>query len=243
MRWSVSDVSLLQQTIPLSADVFAAFPSQISWSYPSGQRIAINQAFNPSGVTTTRYFQYFAIQLFTGLLVLRFTDPEGESGSLDGDDLSVAFENDGIFTLSAPGVSSVDFGLLGADIEEQYRWIPSNAAEVIAFATAYNALAVKPEASLIIRDGPTSAPTAAPVTLAAVTFPAPSFDAVTVNKGASSVAVELSAVTFPAFEAPAVTVVVVPAPTVLTLSEWDDTGSGGGILCPHRGQWHGGPLC
>ena len=57
-----------------------------------------------------------------------------------------------------------------------------------------------------------------------MTFPAPSFDAVTVSKGTGSVTVELSAVTFPAFEAPAVTVAIVPAPTVLTLAEWDDTG-------------------
>ena len=224
----VSDVPLSQQTIRLATDVFSAFPSLVFWSYPVGQRIAIDQVFNPSGVTTTRYFQYLSIQLADGRLVIRFSDPEGESGSLGGDDLSSAFEPDGIFTLSAPGVSSVDFGLLGADTEEQYQWVPSNGAAVAAFATAYNALAVKPEASLIIRDGslPASAvmlaavtfpafePVAAAVSVlgpvavqvSAVTFPAPSFDAVTVSKGSGSVSAELSAVTFPApsFDAVAV---------------------------------------
>ena len=55
-------------------------------------------------------------------------------------------------------------------------------------------------------------------TLAAVTFPAPSFDPVTVSKGEGGVSIELSAVTFPAFGAPDVSVSILGGAETVTVA-------------------------
>ena len=86
-----------------------------------------------------------------GKIALHISDPESESPSASGDDLSDAFETGGSLKIEA-GSESISIQVQGIDVTEPYSWFPDNTDDVIAFVdTLANANAAQ-AATLTIRD-------------------------------------------------------------------------------------------
>ena len=83
-------------------------------------------------------------------LSVALSDQGGQSSP--GQDLSGDFETQGSIALEV-GSLSLTVELAGADLTEPYSFIPSNAADVIAFEAAVRALATVPDATLTLDDG------------------------------------------------------------------------------------------
>ena len=152
-----------------------------TWVFNGSDRPEITADFLPPGGSISRYLARLAVVTTgssTTKVVLQFASSQFESGSGGGDDLSDAFENDGVFTLEATGAGLVNFGILGADLTEVYLWSPTNVDDVLAWGNAFAVLATTPDATFTIRD---VAASTAPDTPAAPTFDQETSTALRIN--------------------------------------------------------------
>ena len=127
-----------------------SFDLESGWHYPGahfvleppkGSRPEItNDALNGG---ETRFFGRMEISSSTGEVEVWLTDTQQENYNLtNGDDLSDDWERDGYLriTMDSDSVSpkTLTVKLANADRTEVYRWTPTNDAEVLAFAQAWN---------------------------------------------------------------------------------------------------------
>ena len=137
------------QTIPLLSSWYSE-PNNTNtrWDIPSGQRPLIDAGLRDGVVN--RWLATVNVSEH-GQLLLEFAAPEGETGSGTFDNLSTEFETNGSVTITVDPFS-VTASLAGADTVEPYQWTPSNSAEAIQFNNDVRALAVVPDATLVLRD-------------------------------------------------------------------------------------------
>ena len=180
---------MAEQTIALPSSIyFGGF--RIGWDFSSGNRPNIIDALAPGD---SRFLDFVEFDTNAGQnpgrVGLNFAI--GQSGDQNAD-LSDLFETQGHIRVVV-GNLSITVSLAGMDTADPYQFIPSNAAEVAAFATAVAALSPGPSATIVISDQP-------PTT-------------------AVDHAVDAGAASF-AFAVPQPTVTHIPPGVLLTLADW-----------------------
>ena len=133
------------QTIALPASIFRYNADSVvkSWQFTTGVYPSVDAALTGTSSTTFVSLGIFGADGRVEVL-LGAGDQEHPRRDFSSD-----VELNGSFTL-ASGSHSVTFGIYGRDTSERYSWIPSNAAEVIAFYNAISGSNVA--ATLTIRD-------------------------------------------------------------------------------------------
>ena len=140
---------MASQTIQLPRTVFrAGAGGDVLWEYVTSGRPRIDNSLTDG---SARYFVQVGARP-NGSVFIAFED-SASGQAVAGHDLSSTFEESGGFTLTV-GANSLTVLLDGADMSSEYRWTPSNSAEVTAFVAAVGTTAVAATLTIFDRTTP-----------------------------------------------------------------------------------------
>ena len=147
---------MAEQTLTLPAHHYAEGSAAVLWQNLGSPDTELDSAFVPVDDTVypRRQLNIVRLDRISGQAGLEFIALESDgTASPASADLTDAFEATGGFEITHATVGSLTVELAGADMTEPYIWIPSNSAEVIAFANAVFALSGNQSATLRLFDG------------------------------------------------------------------------------------------